>query len=1664
MPTTATDVSTVSFVSNEADHHNTTIRCSRSDNVSSVTCRINIIEVYRLSSCFVVENAQTPIKCSYREPSHGMYWSVKYPDGTVTMVADCAPCGNDTCPDCDVKNTDFRVTRDGKSSNLRMVNGSDVDKDGAWLQCSRSDNVTDDDCTIKVFYYKLPQCEDGQLDVSEVEPWTTVRCEGLRQLQNMNWTITDHTGNVSQIAFCDSKKNCTTNSSDVTVSRNNTVSQLTFAGHVRGKDNLNLTCVNMNNFTMDSCRIRTFYPAETNNATVRVDSNFTVTGRVYIDKVYASDNITCQWFHTVDNMTGDQLFSNLSLSTFTDTDGLEYQRGHCDMTLPVNSSEITHYFGVLIQPSNKSHQVDGVVTIEKPGPTLTTTCPDYVSEGSDLTCECSHPTAQHGNPPATISWRDVNDTAGLHIRNVSRNMNGSEYTCSSVWGEGRPEEVRSSDYTMLVAYGPNNVTVSAPGDGNDDLQNVTLTCTYDVAYPSVNFTWSVACVAFTLTSESSTCTIDKGMIDVREVACTAFNTEFPELSATRSHTFSSEDVAGPTFPLVGVVVGVVAAVLVVIIIVVVIIVAKRRDRYVDEEKGSQQNKSKDQVHSSEFEEHTNADNVDAVTSLQVLTVRHDQLQGSSKDATRQGQSTEMTHLNKDAKEATIKEKEAKLKMLEMEKQTARENEERNREEKKKKAREQEERKRQQAEEKEARKKQEAQDKEDKKREKAKEKEDKMAEKVREEEEQKREKEREEDAKKKEKEREEEENKKEKAKEEEAKREEKAREEEARRAEKARKEEEDKEKNEAKKKEKEREEEEKREKEKAREEEENRKEEEKRKAKAREDEEKEKKAREEEAKNRQRAAEKDAKQKQEALEKEERKAKTIEDEKRTDNGIPMATQEANAMKEDREGKPHMTTDKPEEKEKKPTETPEEREARKQRKLKKLLEKIMQKIMQVFMDKQGHTTTDTETIKTYEKNREREARKRHKAEEREARRKERLANKKETIEAQEEKEARREARKQQKVQEKEARRKERLARKEDEKTETEEEKEARRQARRVKKEARKVREQDKKAREETRKARKQDRKARDQDEKAREHDQKPKDPALKKDQHQDLTNTAKGVLQAGLGGDVGSEKTARPAETDEFEEHINELYESADDLDRPENSSKTQTTKSKSGAPGLAPDDEFEEHINDFYQSADDLDVPEKSSKMNSPKSTSTPPDDEFEEHINDMYESADDLDNLGNPTKSRQSQQKVEQLADGKYAVDGSIYHELESEEDTSETVTDTDYESIGYDSDIYDSIGELDTTDDSSSDSYADSLDEEIYDYIDDIYESIDDVFDVNSSDITPDTKPRAQDGSDLPLFLKEKLASPGTDALLAELKAVLQRAQKEGVAIPRKEPRPKEKAPPSQAQKEDMKSPCSNGAIQGTPAPSLKGVPNRLDLSGDGCISVKAAKAFLDAQVHMYSQDEWAKKKGKPQEKEWHTEKDPTEKPLKETASGTDKPQDKESRTAEKTDKQAMKVPQSIRQKEDTTKGSVLKKTPPTVPQKPKGGNWKLNGEAQPDAPDEVYTDCLSQSKKVDALTALVGKPTASVANKEVITQEPNAQHKPRRSDLYVSVAPLKPKPKAMTKSAKTGDDNTNGRAAGSKTQEVTKTAEADDMYSELGSTRRRNQEADPIYNHLNQ
>ncbi|XP_070203597.1 uncharacterized protein [Littorina saxatilis] len=150
-----TDVSTVRFVANETDHHNTTIRCALSDSPPGVTCTIHVIEAYRLSGCFVVENAQRRISCFYREPTYGMYWSITYLNGTYGTVAQCASCENDSCPHCIVNTTEFRVTRDQNSSVIKMVSGRDVDKDGAELKCSRNDNVTDDVCKISVFFLQL---------------------------------------------------------------------------------------------------------------------------------------------------------------------------------------------------------------------------------------------------------------------------------------------------------------------------------------------------------------------------------------------------------------------------------------------------------------------------------------------------------------------------------------------------------------------------------------------------------------------------------------------------------------------------------------------------------------------------------------------------------------------------------------------------------------------------------------------------------------------------------------------------------------------------------------------------------------------------------------------------------------------------------------------------------------------------------------------------------------------------------------------------------------------------------------------------------------------------------------------------------------------------------------------------------------------------------------------------------------------------------------------------------------------------------------------------------------------------------------------------------------------------------------------------------------------
>ncbi|XP_070202799.1 uncharacterized protein [Littorina saxatilis] len=454
-----TAVSILQFVNNVAANDNSTIKCSISeDNQTLVSVSIKVIPAYRLPACnnntvALYENSKRRIRCEGMELSQDMYWSITYPNMTEHTVAVCGNCENETCPQCDVNIDDFSVERNQTFSLLRMTAGNDRDKDGAVLTCSKLNNATNDQCQLSVQYYTLPQCTEGRVYVSETEPWTHITCDGVASRHSMNWTLADDSGQVIEIAECDGNGTCTERTDDVTVSKNESASTLTFVKNVRQGDNQTLNCVRRNGETSASCRIRTFYSGAPENTSLVVDSNFTVTGRVHVKKIYEPDgNIACLWYYSPDNVSlGVVPHTHLDLSSFTDIKGREYQRGTCNMTMQLNASEMTHYFHVEIQPGDGPQFAESV-TIKKPGTTLTTTCPDHVSEGSDLTCECSHLTAQHGNPPATISWRDVTDTADLHIPSVLRNQSGTQYVCTSVWGAETEEEVRSTlIYTLLVA-------------------------------------------------------------------------------------------------------------------------------------------------------------------------------------------------------------------------------------------------------------------------------------------------------------------------------------------------------------------------------------------------------------------------------------------------------------------------------------------------------------------------------------------------------------------------------------------------------------------------------------------------------------------------------------------------------------------------------------------------------------------------------------------------------------------------------------------------------------------------------------------------------------------------------------------------------------------------------------------------------------------------------------------------------------------------------------------------------------------------------------------------------------------------------------------------------------------------------------------------------------
>ena len=109
--------------------------------------------------------------------------------------------------------------------------------------------------------YSFPQCKDGVIDLAETQPANIV-CEGLDYSEIVNWAmIGDKKSEVSDIGGCGSCPSatcsqCTVSSTDFTVTRNRSHSELTITGNVRQIAGETILCSRGDNHYWVTCDIR----------------------------------------------------------------------------------------------------------------------------------------------------------------------------------------------------------------------------------------------------------------------------------------------------------------------------------------------------------------------------------------------------------------------------------------------------------------------------------------------------------------------------------------------------------------------------------------------------------------------------------------------------------------------------------------------------------------------------------------------------------------------------------------------------------------------------------------------------------------------------------------------------------------------------------------------------------------------------------------------------------------------------------------------------------------------------------------------------------------------------------------------------------------------------------------------------------------------------------------------------------------------------------------------------------------------------------------------------------------------------------------------------------------------------------------------------------------
>ncbi|XP_070183151.1 uncharacterized protein [Littorina saxatilis] len=251
----------------KAKDNGTLITCMRRDGAAAVNCSLRVIpHQYNLPQCVNNEVSVsgiapwTTIRCEDLLQSHVIHWTVTDPHGNTSTVATCDRRTNGfNCTTC---GDDYTVSRINESVSELMIVKEVREKAGSRVTCMRDNGKFAVSCNLHVIPYKLPQCQDGRLNVSDVPPWTPIRCEDLDPGQGVNWTITSK-GTVSTIATCEDF-NCTVVEDGFSVTGNNSTSELMITRGVKSKDNETLTCMRRDGAAAVDCILRVVPEADGN--------------------------------------------------------------------------------------------------------------------------------------------------------------------------------------------------------------------------------------------------------------------------------------------------------------------------------------------------------------------------------------------------------------------------------------------------------------------------------------------------------------------------------------------------------------------------------------------------------------------------------------------------------------------------------------------------------------------------------------------------------------------------------------------------------------------------------------------------------------------------------------------------------------------------------------------------------------------------------------------------------------------------------------------------------------------------------------------------------------------------------------------------------------------------------------------------------------------------------------------------------------------------------------------------------------------------------------------------------------------------------------------------------------------------------------------------------